>query len=149
MESTHLFKSILTTSLVCVCLCFLENPLFGQNKARVDSAYAELLRLGEIEAPSISNEPFLDAVERGDLIVAQLFIQLGMDVNIADSWKRLPLFSAVENGDLNMVKLLLGSGADINLRDKHRRTVFIVAANKGHADVLLYLQTAKEAQVKN
>jgi len=135
-------------ALLISFLFFGCDVLFGQNQPKVDAALNELTRLGEITPPSFSNEPFLDAVERGDLTVAKLFLQVGIDVNANDSWKRNPLITAVEKGNLEMVKLLVGEGADISIRDKHRRTVFIVAANGDHTDILHYLQISQELQSK-
>jgi ankyrin repeat protein len=51
------------------------------------------------------------------LEVVKLLIDLGEDVNAADSYGITPLMVAANLGDLNVVKYLVGKGADLNAHD--------------------------------
>ncbi len=55
------------------------------------------------------------AAER--LEVVKLLVDLGEDVNAADSYGITPLMVAANLGDLNVVKYLVGKGADLNAHD--------------------------------
>jgi ankyrin repeat domain-containing protein 17 len=51
------------------------------------------------------------------LEVVKLLVELGEDVNAADSYGITPLMVAANLGDLNVVKYLVGKGADLNAHD--------------------------------
>ncbi|MCH6580279.1 MAG: ankyrin repeat domain-containing protein, partial [Nitrospinae bacterium] len=62
------------------------------------------------------------AASKGQIQMAQLLIELGLDVNSRDQNKNTPLFYAVGNGELNMVQWLVEHGADLNATNDDEKT---------------------------
>lgn len=58
------------------------------------------------------------------LVVAQLLLEHGADVNVRDDDHNTPLFLAMRHGASNLVRFLLEHGADPNLQNKEGKNPF-------------------------
>eukprot|EP01052_Picozoa_sp_SAG31_P016376 SAG31_NODE_1082_length_10014_cov_5.324962_3_plen_143_part_00 len=68
--------------------------------------------------------------------VVQQLIDLGADVNAANSHGMTPLHQAARSGDVVSAKALIAAGADVDAVDNHGATPLIHAAQKGEGEVL-------------
>lgn len=82
---------------------------------------------------------FLDAAKRGDLVVVKLFLQAGMSVDTANADGLSALHLAAREGHLAVVEFLVGAGADVNAKDDLGNTVLHRAARGGSVAVVRYL----------
>ena len=83
----------------------------------------------DVNAPGTDGTPALHWVVRvDDLDTAQLLIQAGANVKLADRYGVTPIYLACTNGNAAMIKLLLDSGADANTVDPTGETALMTAA---------------------
>jgi ankyrin repeat protein len=82
-----------------------------------------------------------EALEGGDLVVAQLLISHGVDVNGLDCKRDSPLCLAVRFQKSDFVELLLRGGADVNIRNKYYSTTLHEAVESGSLETLKSLLT--------
>ena len=68
---------------------------------------------------------------RGHLLVVQLLVECGADINAVDNWNCAPLHDAACNGHLQVVKFLVGRGADTEVVNCKGRTTMERAAERG------------------
>ena len=83
-----------TINLICALsfLTFISNTVFGDEKMTL-----------------------MDAVSKGNVVLAEQLLQEGADINAVDEYKeRTPLMVAASNGNAILVQLLLQEGANIN-----------------------------------
>lgn len=78
------------------------------------------------------------ASTNGHLLVAELLIQYGADVNTRDRNRETPLHLASGHGKLDMVRLLLTSGSSVDSQDEDS-TPLHRAAQSGHLDIVILL----------
>ena len=64
-----------------------------------------------------TNEPFFDAVRKGDIQKVQSFLQQGTDVNVKNRYGTTALMFACDKGNLEMVNFLIEKGADLKVKD--------------------------------
>jgi ankyrin repeat protein len=76
------------------------------------------------------------AVERG--------IEQSAYVNAINEDLQTPMHNAATNGRVQIVRLLIDSGADLSLKDYQHKTARDLAAEKGRADVVRWLDAATE-----
>lgn len=79
-----------------------------------------------------------NAVELGDYMLVQFYLQHGIDANIKNRFNtNTPLFSV---RSLPLVKLLVKYGADIHAKNKHNEVALHYATSlpKAHGDLLVY-----------
>ncbi|KAF9010816.1 ankyrin repeat-containing domain protein [Cyathus striatus] len=136
--------SIAPKSTVPLCLAVVENDT--EVVIKVMKANEELVCSPKfsLEAPAMNF-----AVEKGDVQVVQLFIQLLSRSNVSslyDDFYTNPILLAVDNGNVNMLKTLLDSKClDVNGRDfYHGRTGLQVAAKTGHIGCVSVLLSAHD-----
>ncbi len=68
----------------------------------------------------VTNSSFLEAVEKGDFVSCELFLQAGFSPDLTDKKGVTVLCLAVRSAHLGVLRLLLGAGADVNLHSKDR-----------------------------
>ncbi|KAJ6083040.1 hypothetical protein N7467_007175 [Penicillium canescens] len=73
---------------------------------------------------------------KGHLRIAELLLQVGADLTIADYGGCTPLYFASSNGHLEMVRLLLDNGADIKVADNDGWTPLHSASAYGYLEVV-------------
>ncbi|MDQ7826419.1 MAG: ankyrin repeat domain-containing protein [Candidatus Eremiobacteraeota bacterium] len=84
--------------------------------------------------------PLSNAVERGDVKLAEFFLDLGARVNDLTREKESLLHLAVRQGSLEMAELLMKKGVKLNHRDKKALTALMMAIETGRwkiAELLL------------
>jgi ankyrin repeat protein len=81
-------------------------------------------------------------IEEGDPVILQIFIDVGMDINVKGCERETPLHIAAAKGDAAIVRILIGAGAVVNARNFDRATPLHHAANGGNADVIKLLIAA-------
>lgn len=92
-------------------------------------------------AAGVAVKPYLaEAVASGNVKVAELVIDSGVDVNAKPSrWDAIPLGEAASRGGLDMVKLLLARGANANILSEENyscdNSPLGVAVYKGHVEI--------------
>ena len=74
----------------------------------------------------------------GELLIMQLLVDNGAQIDVRDDEDKTPLFDAVYTGSRDIVQLLLKSGADPNARDDNGQTP-LHAATTGCRDVVQLL----------
>ncbi|WP_160676204.1 ankyrin repeat domain-containing protein [Clostridium sp. C8-1-8] len=67
-------------------------------------------------------------ISKGDIVGIKALLDIGVDVDIRDSYRRTPLMNAVMSNKIEIVKLLISLGADVNLRDIDGRSTLHFAA---------------------
>ncbi|KAL2832517.1 ankyrin repeat-containing domain protein [Aspergillus cavernicola] len=86
--------------------------------------------------------PLLLATSKSHFRAAELLVNHGADVNIADTLGRSPLINAAELGTLSIVDLLVRRGADINHTNSAGRSALTFGVEKGAANVVQRLVDA-------
>ncbi len=87
-----------------------------------------------------NNTRLHDAIEKGQLRVAEFLIEHGLDVNAENVRGSTPLHLAVEEGSKIAVNFLLENGADVGRMNNQGETALHVAAKRGYlaiAEILL------------
>ena len=84
-------------------------------------------------------QPFLNAVGKGDVTEATQYLESGTDVNMKDSQSWTPLIIAVSNNDFKMVKLLLANKANVNMQNKNGYTALILAVRENNPEIIKLL----------
>jgi ankyrin repeat protein len=79
------------------------------------------------------------AVARGNVEMARLLIELGVDVNAPTAYPLSPLFNAAYTGKTELVELLLDAGAEVNAPSYQGMTPLVGAIVRGHTDVVTLL----------
>ena len=79
--------------------------------------------------------PLHEAIDSGNLEIAQLLIGHGADVNAPDKWGDRPFHRAVRSRSLDLVELLLKSGADIGARGMSGSSPLHEALENGNLDI--------------
>ena len=74
-----------------------------------------------------------------DYNIIRLFLEKGVNPNLADKNGKTPLMNASYKGNLAIVKLLLEFGADPTLKDSSGQSALDSAQKKGHQDVIQLL----------
>jgi uncharacterized protein len=82
------------------------------------------------------------AVQAGDLLLLQILLSAGTDVNQPLRFDMTLLMHAAEIGDLDVVNALLAAGADVNKLDNNDTTALMLASEHGHADIARVLLAA-------
>jgi ankyrin repeat protein len=77
---------------------------------------------------------------KGNLTIANLLIDAGADVNLADNDGITPLMEAARSGSEAMVQLLLEKGAVKNAKDSHGHTAADIAEKKHRDNILTHLR---------
>jgi len=76
---------------------------------------------------------FVERARDGDIQVIKMFLQAGMDPNVAADNGNTALIAAVRASRPEIINLLLTEGADINRRDKEFGAIPLIwAALRGH-----------------
>ncbi len=90
------------------------------------------------------------ASAHGNLIVAELLIEYGADVNTQTQNQVTPLELASAHGELEIVHLLLTSGASANSQDAEEFTPLHRAAQGGYLDIVtLLLKSGADVNIQN
>ena len=133
----------------CRLLCAeLESNVFAEGVsagmgAKGAKGTATLNRRGG--SASDSWQPLLWAAKDNNMVVAEMLIAKGHDVNKQESMQDkglsgyAPLHWAAHKGHAKMVDLLLAQGANPTLLDKHSNTPKMLAEKKGEAEVVAIL----------
>lgn len=113
----------------------------GEGIARMLAAQGANLQAFGIKYGVIRVAPIHLAAEAGFPDLVQLFLDLGVDINLRTQGKNqvTPLHMAAAKGRADVVELLLKAGADVNARDTKNETPLrwaIVADQKEVADML-------------
>lgn len=72
---------------------------------------------------------------RGSVLLAQVCIKQGVDLQHSDDNRQTPLFWAAACGNLAMVEFLLNFGFEVNYRDLNRKTALFFAIGNKHWEV--------------
>ena len=83
--------------------------------------------------------PFEEAIQKGHVEIAELFIKHGADINKADDFGCTPLLAAFARRHTAIVELLLAHGADVNKADGYGQTPLYVASSCGHTAIVKLL----------
>ena len=108
------------------------------NSARVK----ELLEAGvdvnviAVAKNDYSLTPLHLAARRGDVLMAQMFLSKGADVNVPMSTGETPLHTAVKAGHRAMVVFLLGKGADKSLESFYIKSPLALAQELKRQDLV-------------
>ncbi len=81
----------------------------------------------------------LEAVENNKVLLVQLAIDNGANVNIQNKIGATPLIIAIQNQHKAIVEMLLDNGAEVNFQGKWNFTPLMIAAGNGLNDILLML----------
>lgn len=85
----------------------------------------------------VSNTSFLEAVEKGDLVSCELFLEAGFSPDLTNRRGVSLLGLAVRSAHLGVLRLLLDHGADLNLRSKDRdNSPLMDAAAEGQQEMV-------------
>jgi len=79
------------------------------------------------------------AVKLKDIKLLKLFIDLGVNVNIANENRMVPLHNAILLNRLDMVDLLIESGTDIESPMELEQTPLHLAVSLGELEIVKYL----------
>ncbi len=89
-----------------------------------------------IDFMEVSNNPFHQAVAKGDIEQVKKLLADGADVNTRDERSQTPLHYAARGGHEEIVRLLIDKGADVNISmEGESWTPLLDAATKGHAQI--------------
>ena len=105
----------------------------------VSKRQAALLKLQQLGI-QLSQDSFVDYLEKGDPCNVSLFIDAGLDVNDQDSKGSTPLTKAAYIGYLPMVSSLAACrDADLDRKNRTGWTPLMIAAQQGHTEVVRFL----------
>lgn len=86
-----------------------------------------------------SQESFIEAIKKNDIIIVKALIDAGADINAKDPYGETPLHIACVRGLEKIISLLIAEGADVNARDGRALTPLHVAAWGGHEETVALL----------
>ncbi len=89
------------------------------------------------------------AAEEGQIEIAELFIEKGLDVNALGAVDKTPLHSAVAYNQLKMVKFLIHKKADVNAKTFYKDTPLQYAVSRGNLLEMLPVLIAAGAKVND
>jgi len=136
----------------CRLLCAeLESNVFAEGVSagmgdKGAKGTATLNRRGGSGSASDSWQPLMWAAKDNNMVVAEMLIAKGHDVNKQESMQDKglsgysPLHWAAQKGHIKMVELLLAHGANPNLLDKHSNSPKMLAVKKGEHEVVAMLE---------
>ena len=82
---------------------------------------------------------FFNSVKNEDFSTMKNYLQMGMDIDVRDSYEATILMHASFYGYTYMVKFLIDSGAELNLQQKKGWTALMMASQNGHIEVVKLL----------
>ena len=96
------------------------------------------------------NQLLVKAAKNGKIDQVRVFLDLGVDINATDNYKKSSLFYSTAKGDLEVAKLLLKHGADSNASDYYRKTPLHMAAKNGNLEIAeLLLQNKADVNLED
>lgn len=117
-----------------------SGPISGTNSGRdvrSDPKQQEARKQLDQQGIPYTKLAFLEFIRSGDVAVAKLFLEAGMNPDVYYEAQWTPLMYAASNGHLDMVNLLLGNGVTVNAQDQFGVTALIHAIQDGfHRDVI-------------
>ena len=78
----------------------------------------------------------VEASHSNNVKLVRLLLEIGADINLANSAGDTPLYVASERGNVEMVRILLEKGADINQAESNGQTPLMIAVGMGHEEVV-------------
>lgn len=119
-----------------------DNALLTQTELGNFNQVLELIRM--LANPNTQDKqgrtPLLFACEGGHTEIAQLLIQNGANVNIADKFEKItPLMLACLNGHRGIVQLLLENHANVNAADNFGSTSLIISSGFANIEIIKLL----------
>jgi ankyrin repeat protein len=133
--STHCASKVLAMRLFNLLGVWMSLVIAGAGV--LDSLSGAEGRLGE------RNDALRSAVREGDLLVVQVLLDAGAEVNAKDEVGTTILMHAVLDADVAVVKLLLSKGADANAQNRKGATALLWALHDPDKVKLLLDHAAK------
>ena len=90
--------------------------------------------------------PLMGAAYFGDAEVVQELVRLGLSINIQDNFGFSPLMYAVNNNKIKNVELFIKLGANIYLKTHDGKTALDLAKERGHKEIVKYLESLNERE---
>ena len=104
----------------------------------------------EIQLLWSSDDLWFDCVKKGYIMLIQILIQNGTDVNIQDNDGDTALHSISFHGHKDCLEVLLKAGADVNIQNNCGNTALHKATINGHKDwVEVLLRAGADVNVLN
>ena len=98
--------------------------------------------LALVSTPEIHQANIHRAAKTGHVLLTELLIAKGADVNARDEGGWTPLIHASENGHFQVVDLLIQAGGEVDSQDEEGRTPLLRASYYGHVEVITALLAA-------
>jgi len=102
-----------------------------------------LANMGIPSSPWAEENPFFDAIIKGDLKTVQDFLAKGVDVNaplVVKGVKLYPLNAAMTRGNVEIVKLFIEKGGDVNrVTNESKITILMIAAESKPGEIIRML----------
>ena len=92
-----------------------------------------------LSGPKNSEQVFIRAAKRGDLVAVHQLVEIGVNVDSRSGYyKTTPLIAASQRGHKDVVSFLIKNGADVNLKDATdgNRTALDYATYNCHKDII-------------
>lgn len=114
-----------------------------RESSRLGEAETQLEAMRELERSGIpfNDAQFLQALERGDQGLVDLFVRAGANVHLPDAQGTPPILNALKRGFTVIARILLNAGADPNARDRFGLSPLLLACGK---DTRGYKQIAEK-----
>ncbi len=103
---------------------------------------------GNVNQVHQGNTPLCQAVELGNMAVAQMLIDHGASTNVSGRNGWTPMYRAAWNGNVEMMTLLVTAGADINAIDSQGDTALSWAFDKLETVTALQMLGAKPRPIE-
>lgn len=87
----------------------------------------------------------LKAARFNDLEQVKDLIESGSELDLQNEMGETPCHSAADFNQLDNLKCLIEAGANFQLQDKKGSTPLMVAKNKGHHEIVMYLEGVEQA----
>jgi len=91
-------------------------------------------------APEHATELLLLASGLGRLEIVSALLKYGVDPNVSGKKQRTPLIAAAAFNQVEAARILLINGARLSLQDKQGHTALDIAKDKGHDEMIAFLQ---------
>lgn len=103
-----------------------------RESSRLSEAETQLEAMRELERRGLpfNDAQFLQALQRGDQAMTDLFVRAGANVHLLDSQGNPPILNALKRGYTVIARILLNAGADPNVRDKFGLSPLLLACGK-------------------